>query len=49
MNYTKIEWLAEWLSLGVGWPALFWARTAPEPAPATQAPAVSPESQGTAS
>src|SRR5215470_15379121 len=23
MNHSKMEWLADWLSLGVGWPELF--------------------------
>ena len=43
MNHSKMEWLADWLSLGVGWPGLFWVRTTPARKEAMPGPAVSPE------
>jgi len=50
LHDTKMEWLANWLSLGVGWPALFWvADGSGAGPPVTPAPAVPPENQGTAS
>ena len=48
MNSGKMQWFTDWLSLGVGWPELLWARTTPERTEATPAPAVLPQNRETA-